>query len=140
MRVNSEYESGYVYEFSDCSVYVAKRVDDPDEAATMAADPNRPLPDAATRIESVSGDLRSASEKAELLALLYDRADGWAFEHADVDDSSAKIPVQLAVEGKATIASYLAVHGLSNEMIANQTNVGKRTVSQYISDFRSGER
>ena len=140
MQLKSEYESGYVYEFSDCSVYVPKSTDDPDDVAEQAGSLNRVAPEAATRLEADRQDVRSASEKAELLALLHDRVDGWEFDHAAVTDESATIPIPLAVEGKAAIAAYLAVHGLSNNEIADQMGVGKRTVSQYISDLRAGER
>lgn len=140
MRLKSEYESGYVYEFSDCSVYIEKPAHNPDSIADHAANLDRSLPKSATRIESESESLRSSSEKAELLAMLHERADGWEFDHADVTDRSAKIPVELAVEGKAAIATYLAVHGLSNDEIADQMNITERTVSQYISDLKSGER
>jgi len=140
MRLKSEYESVYIYEFSDCSVYVAKPADDPDELASRAANVDRSPPEPTTRLESEFRDSRSASEKAELLALLHDRVEGWEFDHADVTDTSSKISVELAVEGKAAIASYLAVHGLNNAKIADQMGVGKRTVSQYISDLKFGER
>lgn len=140
MRLKSEYESGYVYEFSDCSVYVPDSAEDSKKVAEQAGNLNQSSPEAATRLESDYRDARSASEKAELLALLHDRVDGWGFDHADVTDTSTKISVELAVEGKAAIAAYLAVHGLSNDEIADQMGVVKRTVSQYISDLRSGER
>jgi len=119
---------------------VPKSTDDPDQVAKQAGDPTRSPPEAATRLESDRQDARSASEKVELLALLHDRVDGWEFDHAAVTDESATIPIPLAVEGNAAIAAYLAVHGLSNDEIADQMGVGKRTVSQYISDLKSGER
>jgi len=140
MQLKSEYESGYVYQFSDCSVYVPKSTDDPDDIAEQAGSLNRVAPAAATRLEADRQAVRSASEKAELLALLHDRVDGWQFDHADVTDASTKISLELALEGKAAIAAYLAVHGLSNDEIADQICVGKRTVSQYISDLKSGIR
>jgi len=140
MQLKSEYESGYVYQFSDCSVYVPDSVEDSEKVAEQAGSLNQSSPEAATRLESEYRDARSASEKAELLALLHDRVDGWVFDHAAVTDTSATIPIPLAVEGNAAIAAYLAVHGLSNDEIADQMGVGKRTVSQYISDLKSGER
>jgi len=56
------------------------------------------------------------------------------------DPAISRIPVQIAADGKAATACYLAVHGLDNTQIADLLDVGARTVSQYISDFQKGER
>ena len=50
------------------------------------------------------------------------------------------IPAVIATEGTAAMAAYLATHGFENGEIADAVGVGSRTVSQYISDFRKGER
>ena len=144
MKLKTVYESGTVYNFSNCSVYVPTDVDDPDEAANQAKTLNQPE-DEVTRLESDRGDLRSSSERIELLALLRDRSDDWHFEHKDVSDhpetpEHPRVPVGLVAEGKASVAAYLAVAGLDNDEIADWLDVGRRTVSQYITDFKQGER
>ena len=50
------------------------------------------------------------------------------------------VPAAIAVEGTAAMAAYLATHGFWNDEIADALGVGNRTVSQYLSDFRKGER
>lgn len=138
MRVKTEYESGTVHEFSDCAVFVVGDVDD--ATVQQAADPGLSVPDGCARIESSRSDARGATERAELLALLSDRVGEFEFQHTDVSDDHARIPVGIAVAGTAPIAAYLAVHGLSNGEIGGYLDVGPRTVSQYISDFRKGSR
>lgn len=141
MEIATEYESGYVYSFDHCEVYVSKEADDPEAVAQQANSINQSLPAAATRLESDSGGSRSASERAHLLARLQDRSDGWRFDHLDVsDDKHPRVPAALVAAGKASVAAYLAVQGLDNTEIGVVLDVGDRTVSQYISDFKSGER
>ena len=144
MELKRIYESGMVYNFDRCSVYVPENVENPDEAATQAKTLNQPE-DGVTRLESDRGDHRSSFERAKLLALLRDRSDDWQFEHKDVSDhpetpEHPRVPVGLVAEGKASVAAYLAVAGLDNDEIADWLDVGRRTVSQYITDFKQGER
>jgi predicted transcriptional regulator len=46
----------------------------------------------------------------------------------------------IAAEGTAAMAAYLATHRFANDEIATALGVGSRTVSQYLSDFKKGER
>ena len=141
MEMATEYESGYVYGFDDCAVYVSKEADDPEAVAQQANSLNRSLPAEATRLEANISDTRSASELAHLLARLQDRSDGWEFDHLDVsEDQHPRVPAVLVAEGKPSVAAYLAAQGLDNTAIGELLDVGDRTVSQYISDFKSGER
>jgi DNA-binding NarL/FixJ family response regulator len=141
MEMTTEYESGYVYGFDVCAVYVSKEADDPEAVAQQANSINRSLPAEATRLESDPDDSRPALERAHLLAGLQDRSDVWEFDHLDVsEDKHPRVPATLVAEGKASVAAYLAVQGLDNTEIGGVLGVGNRTVSQYISDFKSGER
>lgn len=54
--------------------------------------------------------------------------------------SRACVPAVVAGEGKPATAAMLAAHGFSNSEIADALGVGARTISQYLSDFRKGER
>jgi hypothetical protein len=148
MKLTTEYESGTVYNFDACSVFVPADIDDPDDAAERARSlSGKSHPDGVVRIESDSGDLRSSTQRAELLALLRGRTDGWEFDHTDVvsdvvskETEHPRVPVAVAAGGKALVAAYLAVHGLNNDEIADYLGVGSRTISQYITDFKQGER
>lgn len=144
MELKTVYESGIVYDFSSCSVYVPTEIDNPDEAAKQANNLRTP-PNRVVRLESDPGDLRPSSERVRLLALLRDRTENWHFDHKDVSGHSEtpdhpRVPVGLVAEGKASVAAYLAVAGLDNDEIAHWLSVGRRTVSQYITDFKQGER
>lgn len=144
MKLTTKYESGTVYNFDACSVFVPADIDDPDDAAERARSlSGESHPDGVARLESASDDLRSSTQRAELLALLRDRTDGWEFDHTDVvskESEHPRVPVAVAAGGKALVAAYLAVHGLDNDEIADYLGVGSRTVSQYITDFKQGER
>lgn len=54
--------------------------------------------------------------------------------------SRARVPAVVAGEGKPATAAMLAAHGFSNNEIADALRVGARTISQYLSDFKKGER
>lgn len=144
MKLTTEYESGIVYNFDACSVFVSADIDDPDDAAERARSlSGESHPDGVARLESDSDDLRSSTQRAELLALLRDRTGGWTFDHTDVvskETEHPRVPVAVAAGGKALVAAYLAVHGLDNGEIASYLGVGSRTISQYITDFKQGER
>jgi DNA-binding NarL/FixJ family response regulator len=78
---------------------------------------------------------------ATLVAHLHERTDGWEYSHKDVTgDKNPRVPVAIVAEGKAAVAAYLAAHGLANTEIAEYLDVGSRTVAQYITDFKQGER
>ena len=141
MEPEAEYDSCTVYRFRGCSVVVDNSADDPEDAASAASNPNRTTPSAATRLDSSSGDPRSHSEMAILVAHLHERTDGWEYNHKDVTgDKNPRVPVAIVAEGKAAVAAYLASHGLANDEIAEYLDVGSRTVAQYISDLQKGER
>ncbi|WP_133305180.1 helix-turn-helix domain-containing protein [Halonotius pteroides] len=140
MELKTVYESGIVYNYSDCSVFIPSTVDNPDHTAEKAKSLDLSTPDTAIRLESDQDDLRPSTERAELLALLRDRVGGWMYEHTDVGPQHPRVPVALVAEGKASVAGYLAVAGLDNDEIADYLDVGRRTVSQYISDLKQGER
>jgi predicted transcriptional regulator len=48
--------------------------------------------------------------------------------------------VTVVSEGNAVLTAYLASYDFPNDEIANALGVGSRTVSQYLSDFKKGER
>ena len=50
------------------------------------------------------------------------------------------IPAVVAAGGTAAMAAFLATHGFANDETGDAPGVGSRTVSQYTSDFRKGER
>lgn len=140
-----EMGSGVVYSSSSLSVYVPDHVEIPaDEAVKQAREMYSPPPDGVIRFEDLESTPRDHAERAHLLALIDEVVDGGlSVDVSDVKRSepeTARIPIRVAAEGKTLIAAYLAVHGLNNSEIADLLNVGSRTVSQYISDFKKGER
>lgn len=142
--VVTETETGIVYRISDVAVYVHKeRVDDVETAASNASMLNADTPDGAVRLPTIPNTPRSPAARAELLAVLIDRVGYFESSAGDVSVKSpysACVPVQVARDGTAAIACYLAVNGLDNGEIAELLDVGSRTVSQYLSDFRKGDR
>ena len=137
-------ESGTVYSSSKVSVFISDDLDLADEEAfQQARNLTLDTPDGVVRLDNQSSEARKRSDRAALLAMLYDQVGEFDFRFDDVETNNpeiARIPVQIAVGGVAAVACYLAVHGLSNDQIADLLNVGSRTVSQYISDFQKGER
>lgn len=137
-------ESGTVYSSSKVSVFIPGDLELSDEDAfRRARNINLDTPNEVVRLDDQSTEARSRPDRAALLAILYERVGDFDFRFDDVvtnDAKTARIPVQVAVDGMAAVACYLAVHGLSNMQIADQLNVGSRTVSQYISDFQKGTR
>ncbi len=149
MYVEQSYDgdTGTIYTTSSTAVYIPHDVvndaDDVDRLVERALSVSGETPPEAVRIESQTSEPRSTGDRAELLAVLIEQVGPIEFDHTDVNTSnpsSARIPVNVAVAGTAAIACYMAVHGLSNAEIADALDVGQRTVSQYISDFRKGER
>lgn len=140
-----EMGQGAVVPGRSVSVYVSDRVEmSVEEAARRTKVMHESKPDGAVPIEEQESAARDHDERARLLALVDDAVDGGLkVELRDVDQSdpeTARIPVMVAAEGKPLIAAYLAVFGLSNPEIAELLDVGDRTVSQYISDFKTGDR
>ena len=86
---------------------------------------------------------RDAETCAQLLAAIIDTVTlGMMLSGVHPHDECRKIgiPAVIAAEGTAAMAAYLTTHGSTNGDIADALGVGCRTVSQYISDFRKGER
>jgi len=91
---------------------------------------------------NVGGRRRDVLERAKLWARVRRRVVSIEYDK-DAEGGftrEAKVPVAVAAEGKPTIAAYLAAHNHSNDSIADALGVGNRTISQYISDFKKGER
>jgi hypothetical protein len=149
ITTHDEYESGTVYEFNGKAVYVPADVTDlvgvdleDDHDAVRAADAvHRETPRSIVLFEDTG---RSATDRAELWAALneLDRVDEPLRWREDVPDETdrVRIPAVVAAEGTAAMASFLACYGFDNGEIGGALDVGSRTVSQYISDFRKGER
>lgn len=137
-------ESGTVYSSSKVSVFIPDDLELSDEEAfRRARNINLDTPDEVVRLDDQVSEARNRPDRAALLAMLYDQVGEFNFRHDDVavtDPEDARIPVQIAVHGRAATACYFAVHGLSNDQIAESFGVGSRTISQYISDFQKGER
>lgn len=107
-----------VYHSSKESVIVPNDLNIADgEAVEQARNLNLDTPDRVTRLESISNEARSRRAP-----------------------ETSRIPVQVAVSGRPAMACYLAEHGLSNSDIGDLLDVGDRTISQYISDFKTGDR
>jgi hypothetical protein len=126
-------------------VYVSDQVEiSVEEAAKRAKQMHQSPPEGTVPIEEQDSAARDHEERARLLGLVDDGVGGGLdVELTDVNRSepeTARIPVQVAAAGKPWIAAYLAVHGLANPEIADLLDVGDRTVSQYISDIKSGDR
>ncbi|WP_049972551.1 hypothetical protein [Haladaptatus cibarius] len=57
-----------------------------------------------------------------------------------IKSEELKIPVHIAILGKARIAAYLYCHDVSANWIGSELQVSKRTAKQYISDVKRGVR
>lgn len=66
-----------------------------------------------------------------------ERAEDWI---GASEDRNVSIPLPVAVEGRAKIAAYLFASGWRVGAISNLFDVRERTVRQYLSDVRRGER
>jgi len=149
ITLHRQYESGSIYEFRDKAVFVPAGVTEQvevdietDENAVLAADsPHRDTPDGVVGFED---DGRNTLTRAELWAIIHDRIDvteplKWHEPLSD-DCERTRIPVIVAADRKAMMAAFLASYGFENDEIGNALGVGQRTVVQYISDFKKGER
>ena len=144
-----QYDSGSVYEFRGRAAFVPAGLPDQigvdvetDEDAVRAADsPHRPIPPGVAIFEDND---RDALTRARLWASVQERIGlesplEWTEAIAD-DCRKVRVPVVVAAEGNAVLAAYLASYGFPNDEIATALGVGSRTVSQYLSDFKKGER
>lgn len=58
-----------------------------------------------------------------------------------IDPGSTRIPVDVAIKGKAAIAVYLVVVGQnSREEVAEKMEVQEDTIRKYITDYSKGRR
>jgi len=96
----------------------------------------------AVEFSSVGGDKeKRAALWARLQELMGHRELNYSLEAEDKSIAKeASVPVPVAAEGKAAIAAYLYAHGFREGSIAGALSVGERTVGQYLSDFKRGER
>jgi hypothetical protein len=149
VTLHRQYNSGSVYEFRGRAVFVPVGLPgqigvdvETSEGAVRAADsPNQPIPPGVAVFEDND---RDALTRACLWASVQDRIDlesplEWSETAAD-DCRRVRVPVIVAAEGNAALAACLASYGFPNDEIANTLGVGSRTVSQYLSDFKKGER
>lgn len=56
------------------------------------------------------------------------------------DRRNPRVPTSIAMQGKARMAAYLFVHGVSKTTISHALDVSPNTVTQYISDVKRGKR
>jgi hypothetical protein len=146
--VHSEHDSGIVHEIIGHPEGVFIPVFDDSDGDVVqqihaARSPNQPIPDGVVVFRGSEGS-REALTRAGMWASVQDRVD---FDdlldyNPGIDDDAKRacVPAVVAGEGSAVIAVYLAAHGFSNPEIADALDVGARTISQYLSDFRAGER
>jgi DNA-directed RNA polymerase specialized sigma24 family protein len=149
ITTHKEYDTGTIYKFNGKAVFVPAGVTDQvgvdledDHEAVRAADGlHRETPGSVVVFENNG---RSATDRAELWAAIHElpSVEKSLVWRADIPDETSRIriPVIVAAEGTAAMATFLACYGFSNSEIGDALDVGSRTVSQYISDFRKGER
>jgi hypothetical protein len=141
---SSKHDSGSVYDILDRpeAAFAADSVEEQQTSILRTRSPNYPVQDGVVVFRSESG--RGVLDRAELWAELHDRIDledALQYRHdINRDCRRAQVPAVIAGLGKAPTAAFLAAHGFSNPEIAGALDVGSRTVSQYISDFKTGER
>jgi len=152
IRFTDEFEQGRIYEYRNSIVYVphdatdqiGAHVDTDKEAVRAAVGLNRDTPPGVVVFEKSDSSVRDAETRAQLWAAIVDTVmflDVLEWRPTTHERCwEVEIPVVIAAEGKAAMAAYLATHGFGNDDIAGVLGVGNRTVSQYISDFRKGER
>jgi hypothetical protein len=149
VSIHREYDSGIVYEFRGRAVFIPAGLTEQvgidlethKEAVRAAASPSQPIPPGVAIFQDND---RDASTRADLWASVQERIDmelplEWT-EGVSDDCRRVRVPVSVAADGKAVIAAYLASHDFPNSEIADALGVGSRTVSQYLSDFKKGER
>ena len=152
IELTAEFERGRIYEFRGSFVYVPSGTTDrvgvdvgsDEEAVRAAVGVSWETPPGVVAFEETEDGARDAETYAQLWAAIVEAVDleqalEWrptAYE----DCWRVGIPAAIAAEGTAAMAAYLATHEFTNDEIADVLGVGGRTVSQYISDFRKGER
>lgn len=149
IELTDEFEDGRIYTFLGSVVYVptgtpdrvGSDVDSDQEAVRAAEGLNRKTPFGVAVFEDGVWD---ADTRARLWAKISDAValdEPLEWTQPTVDDvRRACVPAVVVAEGRATVAAYLATLNFSVSEIASALDVGNRTVSQYITDFRKGER
>jgi hypothetical protein len=151
IELRDDFEDGSIYEFRGAFVYVPAGTTDrvgvdiatDEEAVRAATGPNRETPPGVAVFEDGNG-ARDGETYAQLWAAIVEAV---ALEEPlewrptpHEECWRVGIPAVIAAEGTAAMAAFLATHGFANDEIGDALGVGSRTVSQYISDFRKGER
>ena len=149
VTLHRQYDSGSVYEFRGRAAFVpvdlpeqiGVEIESYEEAVRAADSPHQPIPPGVAIFDDNG---RDSVTRACLWASVQDRIDiesplEWK-ETVAGDSRKVRAPVVVAAEGNAVLAAFLASHGFPNDEIANALGVGSRTVSQYLSDFKKGER
>ncbi|MHC3382111.1 hypothetical protein [Haloarcula sp. H-GB5] len=115
-----------------------------EEAVRAATGLNRETPPGAVVFEDTEDSARDAETYAQLWAVIVETVRlekplEWRLTTHD-ECWQVGIPAVIVAEGTAAMAAYLVTQDFENQEIADALGVGGRTVSQYISDFRKGER
>jgi hypothetical protein len=144
-----QYDSGSVYEFRGRAMFVpvglpeqiGVDIETHEDAVRAADSPHQPIPPGVAIFDDND---RDSLTRACLWASVQDRISlgsplDWQEPAAD-DCRRVRAPVVVAAEGKAVLAAYLVSCGFPNDEIATALGVGSRTVSQYLSDFKKGDR
>ncbi len=78
-------------------------------------------------------------EQADLAAVFAEEFDGDDLTRHGTSSRPLRkgVPVAVATDGKPAIAAWLRVRGYSREEIAELLSVGDRTITEYLSRFRS---
>jgi hypothetical protein len=152
IELTAEFQRGRIYEYRGSFVYVPSGTTDrvsvdvgsDEEAVRAAVGVNWETPLGVVAFEDPEEGARDAETYAQLWAAIVDTValeDVLEWRPTTHDECwRVGIPAVIAAEGTASMAAYLATHGFGNDEIADALGVGNRTVSQYISDFRKGER
>ncbi len=149
IKVHEGFDSGTVYKFRGNAVFVpagiveqiGTNIESEEDAVWAADSPHQDTPLGTVVFE---GNGREATDRAALWATIHERVGiepplAWRESGSDPCER-VRVPAVVAADGHAAMAAFLACYGFDNGEIANAIGVGQRTVSQYISDFRKGER
>lgn len=152
IELTAEFQQGSIYEFREAVVYVPAGtseqvgvdVGSDEEAVRAAMGMNRETPPGVVVFEEGDSGARDAETYAQLWAAIVETVAleeplEWRPTRHD-ECWRVGVPAVIAAEGTAAMAAYLATQGFENQEISDALGVGNRTVSQYISDFRKGER
>ena len=152
IELTAEFQRGRIYEYRGSFVYVPSGTTDRvgvdaesnEEAVRAAVGVNWETPPGVVAFEGGDDGARDAETYVQLWAAIVDTValvDVLEWRPTTHNECwRVGIPAVIAAEGTAAMAAYLATHGFENEEIGDALGVGNRTVSQYISDFRKGER